>query len=103
MMIRKMSLSRRTLLRGMGCTLALPLLDAMVPAMSAMRQTAAKPVRRFGTVYVPNGMAMQYYLPTATGPDYEYTPVLAPLTPFRDQTLVVSGLHGYWDANHAGA
>lgn len=103
MMIRKMSLSRRTLLRGMGCTLALPLLDAMVPALSAIGKTAAKPVRRFGTVYVPNGMAMQYYLPKAVGTEYEYTPILAPLAPFRDQTLVVSGLHGYWDANHAGA
>jgi uncharacterized protein DUF1552 len=103
MMFRKISLSRRTLLRGMGCTLALPLLDAMVPALSAMSKPAAKPVRRFGVVYVPNGMAMQYYLPKGVGADYETTPVLAPLAPFRDQMLVVSGLHGHWDANHAGA
>jgi uncharacterized protein DUF1552 len=103
MMISKMSLSRRTVLRGLGCTLALPLLDAMVPALSAMNKTAATPARRFGVVYVPNGMAMDYYLPKAVGADYDVTPILAPLAPFRDQTLILSGLHGYWDATHAGA
>ena len=103
MMIRKMSLSRRTVLRGMGCTLALPLLDAMVPALSAQRKTPANPVKRFGAVYVPNGMAMEYWSPKEVGAEYESTPILEPLAPFRDQTLVVSGLSRAWEANHAGA
>ena len=103
MMIRKMSLSRRTVLRGMGCTLALPLLDAMVPALSAIRKTAANPVKRFGVVYVPNGMAMEYWSPKGIGAEYESTPILAPLAPFRAQMLVVSGLSRAWEANHAGA
>ena len=58
MIITKMALPRRTFLRGMGVTLALPLLDAMVPALSALTQTAAKPVRRLGFVYIPNGASM---------------------------------------------
>ena len=103
MMIRKKSLSRRTVLRGVGCTLALPLLDSMVPALSAQRKTAANPVRRFGTVYVPNGMAMEYWSPQGVGSEYETTPILAPLSPFRDQTVVISGLSRAWEANHAGA
>ena len=56
MIVVKKSLSRRTVLRGMGVTLALPLLDAMVPALSALTKTAASPVRRFSAVYVPNGI-----------------------------------------------
>src|SRR4051794_38446969 len=101
MMITKMSLPRRTVLRGLGTALALPLLDAMVPALSAVAKTAAAPVRRFGVVYVPNGMAMEYWTPTATGAGFEFTPILQPLAPFRDQLLVFSGLHGHWNATHA--
>ena len=63
MIITKRSISRRTVLRGMGVTLALPLLDGMVPALTALEKTAAKAVNRFGAVYVPNGMMMKDWLP----------------------------------------
>ena len=59
MMISKMALPRRTFLRGLGVTLALPLLDAMVPALTALQQTPARPVRRLGFVYIPNGAIME--------------------------------------------
>ena len=62
MIISKKTLNRRTVLSGVGAALALPMLDAMVPAASALARTAAKPKRRFGAVYVPNGMAMEYWL-----------------------------------------
>ena len=103
MFITKMSLPRRTLLRGMGATLALPLLDAMVPALSAIAKTAAAPVRRLGVMYVPNGMAMQYWTPPTEGSGFEITPILQPLAPFHDQVLLLSGLKLPWDvAPHAG-
>jgi len=89
----KKHIPRRTVLRGLGVTLALPLLDSMVPAFSATDKTAAKPVNRFGCVYVPNGMIMKEYLPTTEGANYEMTPTLSPLAPFRDQVLVLSGLN----------
>ncbi len=102
MMITRKSIPRRTVLRGLGVSLALPLLESMVPAMTALAQTAARPVRRLGVVYVPNGMAMEYWTPASQGAKFELTPILRPLEPFRDQMLVLSGLHGYWDATHAG-
>ena len=61
MIITKRHLSRRTMLRGLGATIALPLLDGMVPALTALSRTAAKPTVCFGAVYVPNGMAMKYW------------------------------------------
>ena len=79
MMIFKKALPRRTVLRGLGATLALPLLDSMVPAASAIARTAARPTNRFGVVYVPNGMIMKEYLPTTTGTGYELTPTLRAL------------------------
>jgi len=81
------------MLRGLGATLALPLLDSMVPALMARAQTAARPVHRFGVVYVPNGMIMQSYLPATEGASFELTPTLRALAPFREQTLVLSGLN----------
>ena len=80
------------MLRGLGATLALPLLDAMVPALTALQKTAAKPVTRFGVMYVPNGMVMEQWTPAAEGAGFELTPTLAPLAPFRDDLLVLSGL-----------
>ena len=103
MMITKTSLPRRTFLRGAGVLLGLPLLDAMVPALSAIARTPANPVRRFGVVYVPNGMAMEYWTPVMEGAQFELTPILQPLAPFRDRLLVVSGLDGMPGGNHAGA
>src|SRR5262245_22538580 len=93
------SLTRRTVLRGIGASLALPFLEAMVPSAKA----AAKPVRRFLTFYVPNGMAMEYWSPKGEGTGFELSPILQPLAQFRDQMLVLSGLHASWNYIHAGA
>jgi len=103
MIITKKSLPRRTVLRGMGATLALPLLDAMAPALVPALKGAARPVRRLGVVYVPNGMAMEFWTPKAEGAAYEMTPILAPLEDFRNQMLIVSGLKAFWTPAHAGA
>src|SRR6266576_3967345 len=92
MVLAKKAVPRRTVLRGIGATLALPFLDSMVPALSALGKTAAKPVNRFGVMYVPNGMIMKNYLPLVEGAAYELTPTLAPLAKFREQILVLSGL-----------
>jgi hypothetical protein len=97
------SLSRRMVLRGLGVTVALPLLDAMVPAFSARARAAAKPVHRFQAFYVPNGMAMEYWTPKGEGSDFELSPVMEPLAPFRSQMLVLSGLKANWNYIHAGA
>src|SRR5215510_6860142 len=93
MFIAKKAISRRTMLRGLGAAVALPLLDSMVPALSAMAKTAGKPVNRFGLMYVPNGMIMKNYLPAAEGAGFELTPTLSALAPFREQVLVLSGLN----------
>ena len=103
MNITKRSLPRRTVLRGLGATVSLPLLDAMVPAFTALAQTVARPVRRFQAIYAPNGMAMEYWKPAAEGREFELTPILAPLAPFRTQLLVLSGLRSSWTHVHAGA
>lgn len=92
MMIMKKALSRRTVLKGLSASLSLPLLDAMVPALTALEQTAAAPALRFGAVYVPNGVIPGQWFPTAEGSSFELSPTLAPLAPFRDRLLVVSGL-----------
>ena len=92
MIITKKHLSRRTVLRGAGATLALPLLDAMVPALSAFSKTAAAPPRRLGIVYVPNGIVMDAWTPATDGADFEFSPALSPLEPFRDRVLVLTGL-----------
>jgi hypothetical protein len=104
MIITKMSVPRRTFLRGMGATLALPLLDAMVPALHAVAKSAANPVRRLGVIYVPNGMAMQHWTPTTEGSAFDLPPVLQPLAPFRERLLIVSGLNGpAGGGTHTGA
>jgi hypothetical protein len=92
MFISKTHLPRRTFLRGLGATIALPLVDAMIPALSALAQTAARPVRRLGVVYVPNGMNIWRWRPATDGTQFELTPLLEPLAPFRDRLLVLSGL-----------
>ena len=97
------SLPRRTVLRGLGATMALPFLDAMIPAFSLRGLAAAKPVHRFQTFYVPNGMAMEYWLPKGEGSAFELSPILEPLAPFREQMLVLSGLKANWNYIHAGA
>ncbi|HEX8999248.1 MAG TPA: DUF1552 domain-containing protein, partial [Blastocatellia bacterium] len=88
MIVTKKSLPRRTFLRGMGVTLALPLLDAMTPAFAAN----AKPVVRLGFVYVPNGIIMEKWTPATEGADFQFAPTMKSLEPFRERLLVFSGL-----------
>jgi hypothetical protein len=90
MMITKMALPRRTFLRGFGATIALPFLDAMVPALSAAPKATPK---RLGFIYgSPNGIIQKAFVPTTVGPNFELSPILQPLAPVRDQLLVLSGL-----------
>ena len=83
--------------------MALPLLDAMTPALSLRVGAAAGPIRRFQTFYVPNGMAMDFWTPKTEGRGLQLSPILEPLAPFRDQLLVLSGLKANWNYIHAGA
>src|SRR5262245_5980948 len=92
MIVTRQAISRRTILRGMGATVALPLLDAMIPALTAAQNTPAKPIRRLGVVYHPNGVIYDQWLPKGTGTDFEFSPTLARLQPFRDKLIVVTGL-----------
>jgi hypothetical protein len=97
MIVTRMKLSRRTLLRGLGASVALPLLDAMVPALTALKATAAHPVRRLGFIYLPNGVgrnhsSIDYWTPTGDVANFVLSPCLSPLEAFRDQLVVVSGL-----------
>jgi hypothetical protein len=92
MFITKKHLSRRTLLRGVGVTMALPLLDSMVPAQTLLQKTAAKPSPRLGFVYIPHGAIMDKWTPSTEGKGFEITTILKPLEPFKDHLNVVSGL-----------
>ena len=92
MFITKKSLPRRTFLRGMGAVVGLPVLEAMVPAMTALAQTAANPRTRFGAVFVPNGAIVEQWSPATTGAGFEFTPILKPLERFRESLVVVSNL-----------
>jgi hypothetical protein len=92
MIITKMHLPRRTVLRGLGATLALPLLDSMVPALTAQSRTAAAPVTRFGVFYVPNGMSMPYWYPQTEGPLDALPPTLQSLEAFKERVLICGGL-----------
>ena len=106
MFITKTSLPRRTFMRGMGTVLALPLLDAMVPAASVLAQTAARPVRRLGFVYIPMGANWMQWVPSAQGRITELSPSLQSLMPFLDQVTVISNLelrNAYTTGNHASA
>ena len=94
MIITRKAIPRRTVLRGIGAGLALPLLDGMVPAFAAIRNSAAAPVRRFGVFYVPNGMAMKHWTPEADGLGFESTRLLSHLDAYRDQMTVLTGLNG---------
>ena len=92
MMLTRKAISRRTALRGLGTAVALPLLDAMVPALTALQKTPAAPVRRLGVVYHPNGVIYENWLPNGTGRDFTLSPILEPLEPFRNRLVVVTGL-----------
>ena len=91
MIINKLSLDRRALLRNVGASVALPLLDAMTPALARAADKIA-PAKRLGVMYVPNGMSMDYWLPKSTGA-LQLTPIMQPLAPFHDRLLVLSGLN----------
>jgi hypothetical protein len=97
------SLPRRTVLRGIGATLALPLLDAMVPAFAVRARAATGPAHRFQAFYVPNGMAMEYWTPKGEGTTLGTSPILEPLAPYRSQMLLLSGIKANWNYIHAGA
>ena len=92
MIITKKAISRRTLLKGIGATVALPLLDAMIPASTVLGRTAAQPVKRFGAIYIPNGVIPGQFFPTKEGAGFDFSPSLKPLEPWRDQVIVLSGL-----------
>src|SRR5687767_3424370 len=92
MIITRKAIPRRTVLRGLGATLALPLLDGMVPAFAAIRTTAARPKSRLGLIYVPHGAIMDRWTPAADGADFELSPILQPLQNFRDRLVVLTGL-----------
>lgn len=106
MFISKKHLSRRTLLRGAGTALALPLLDAMVPAVTALAQTAAAPLPRLGCLYIPHGATMAQWTPTSEGKGFALSPILSPLEEYRDRLCVISGLAnepvGPWPGEDSG-
>jgi hypothetical protein len=94
MFITQMSLPRRTFLRGVGATIALPLIEAMIPALTAEAATAANVPKRFAAIYIPHGAMLDQWLPRTTGRDFAFSPTLKPLESFRDQLCVISGLDG---------
>jgi hypothetical protein len=94
MKIFNKTLPRRTLLRGIGASLALPLLDSMVPALSSASAQIAQPAKRLGVVYVPNGMAMKSWTPATDGTGFEITRILKPMAAYQDRMVVLTGLNG---------
>jgi hypothetical protein len=91
MFLTRKSLSRRTLLRGAGAAVALPFLDSMTPAQTPLAKTAT-PVKRFGAIFVPLGERPGYWTPKQPGANFEFSPILKPLEPFRDSLTVISEL-----------
>jgi hypothetical protein len=92
MIVTGKAIPRRTILRGLGAAVALPLLDGMVPAFAAVRHSAAGAKRRLGIVYVPHGAVMDQWTPAAEGAGFEFSPILRTVEAFRDQLIVISGL-----------
>src|SRR5262245_53355808 len=92
MFLTKMALPRRTFLQSVGAMVALPFLEAMVPAYKA--EAAAAPTLRFGAVYLPQGFVMDNWTPETTGADFDFRQIMKPLEPFRNQLVAVSGLDG---------
>jgi hypothetical protein len=92
MFVTRKHISRRTMLRGMGAAVALPFLESMVPAATPLAQTAANPALKFGVVFVPLGERPGFWTPAKTGSDFEFTPILKPLEPYRNAITIVSEL-----------
>src|ERR1700760_1166610 len=90
--ISKKHLSRRTFLNGMGVTVALPFLESMAPAATALAQTAARPRTRMGCIYIPHGATMDKWTPSGEGRGFQFSEILQPLESFRDQVCVISDL-----------
>ena len=101
MFITKSSVSRRTVLRGIGATLSLPLLDAMVPALTPLALTAATPTKRFGAIFVPMGERPSHWTPPTSGANFEFSPILKPIEQFRDYVNVVSNIDRPLQGTHA--
>ena len=93
MIVTKKHLSRRAMLRGIGgAAISLPLLDSMIPALTAQTKTAASVTPRLGCIYVPHGAVMDKWTPIGTGSDFEFGPVLSALQRHRENVIVVSNL-----------
>jgi len=92
MFITKKHLSRRTFLRGVGVTVALPFLESMVPARTALAQTAARGKTRLGAIYVPHGATMDKWTPAADGSNFELSEILEPLKPLMSRVNIISDL-----------
>src|SRR5262245_1880152 len=92
MIIVKKALSRRTVLRGIGATISLPLLDAMVPALTAATLTPAKPIKRAGFLYQGNGVLPERWLPPTAGKNFELSRIMKPLEPVKEYITAISGL-----------
>src|SRR6476469_7516202 len=105
MIITKKHLSRRTFLSGaFGATIALPMLDAMVPALTAQSRSVASTPFRFGTVYMPCGIYPDTWHPEAAGSGFTFKPVMSPLEPYRSQLVTVSNMTAPWgESVHVGA
>src|SRR5687768_14653099 len=101
MYVTRKALSRRTMLRGMGATLALPLFDAMVPALTPTVHTAGVPTRRFGAIFIPMGERPSHWTPATRGVNFEFSPILKPLESFRDAITVVSNVDRPSAGTHA--
>ena len=94
-------LPRRTFLQGLGAAVALPMLDAMTPAFASAATIAKRAPLRLGFTYVPNGVTLEAWTPSAAGTDFAFTRILKPLEPLRAHTLVLSGL-AQQNANQLG-
>jgi len=100
------TISRRKVLRGAGAMLTLPFLDAMMPAKLSSQTPIGAPTKaphRFMAYYLPNGQAMEYWTPKGEGRDFELSPILEPLAPFKDQMIAFTGLERTWTYNHPSA
>jgi hypothetical protein len=92
MIITRKHLPRRTFLRGLGAAIALPVLDSMTPAYAAKTDASKKAAVRLGVSYIPQGAIMEHWTPKVEGRDFDFTRILKPLEPFREHTLVLTGL-----------
>src|SRR5690242_11158932 len=103
-MITRKTMNRRTLLRGSGAALALPMMDAMMPSSSRAAEMADAARKRLHVIYTPNGMMMDNWTPAETGAGYTLTPILKPLEAYREKFIVISGLdHAQAEALGDGA